>query len=292
MAENRVISPIREFAVNVENISFRLLIDRQHENGSSENASFFLHNHVSAELFSCLSGTVTLATEEGRLILRDGDMAVVPPGVPHRMLSSEENTESAVISFICERRTDRGISDDLYATLSVYVCSDSVLLYRDRKDICEDIADMVHEGQEEGGIAPALRALELLIRVAELPAEGNHDAVDKRSESRYDIQRMMRLDTVIATSYMKKLSMKEIADELYISSRQLDRIVRKRYGKTLHKIIMETRLRSAERMLMTTNMTVQEIGSEVGFSSNAAFYREFSRFYGVTPAEYRKKARR
>ena len=70
----------------------------------------------------------------------------------------------------------------------------------------------------------------------------------------------------------------------------LDRIVRKRYGKTLHKVIMETRLRSAERMLVTTNMTVQEIGSEVGFSSNAGFYREFSRLYGTTPAEYRKSS--
>ena len=88
---------------------------------------------------------------------------------------------------------------------------------------------------------------------------------------------------------MKKLTMKEIADELYISSRQLDRIVRKRYGKTLHKVIMETRVRTAEQMLLTTDMTVERIGRAVGFSSGAGFYREFSAAYGMTPAEYRRK---
>jgi len=99
----------------------------------------------------------------------------------------------------------------------------------------------------------------------------------------------MRLDALIASSYMKELTLKDIADSLYISSRQLDRIVRRRYGKTLHKVIMETRVRAAAHMLLTTDKAVDKIGREVGFSSNAGFYREFSRYCGSTPAEFRKK---
>ena len=282
---------IREFTVNIENINFRLLIDRQRkENDDAESDSFFLHDHVSAELFACISGSVTLATEEGKLTLNGGDLAVVPPGVPHCMLSVENGTESAVISFICDRRADKS-NTDLYSVLSTFICGDSISVFRGRKEVCGEIAEIVRLGKAEGSILPAMKTVELLIRLAEMATEKNSDFADKAAEGRYDIQRMMRLDTVIASSYMKKLSMKEIADELYISSRQLDRIVRKRYGKTLHQVIMETRIRSAERMLLTTNMAVDRIGSTVGFSSNAGFYREFSRYFGMTPAEYRKKAR-
>ena len=282
---------LREFTVNIENINFRLLVDGQHEKNGVEPDVFFLHSHVSVELFACVFGNIALATEEGKLTLSEGDLAIVPPGVPHCMLPVEKDAESAVISFICDKRADKN-TPDLYSILSAYVCTDGLLLYRGRMDICSEVAGIVRLGQNECGILPALKTVELLIRLSEMPSEKNFDTAEKGAEGKFDIQRMMRLDTVIASSYMKKLSMKEIADELYISSRQLDRIVRKRYGKTLHKVIMETRLRSAERMLMTTNMTVQEIGSEVGFSSNAGFYREFSRLYGTTPAEYRKKAGR
>ena len=279
-----------EFAVNVENINFRLLVDRQPEKDKDQTDTYILHSHVSAELFACLSGEVTIATEKGDLRLFDGDIAVVPPGVPHCMLRTDGNTESRVISFICNKRSDRS-AQDIYSILSPFVCSEHIAVYRERGDECECVAETVRLGQRATGILPALRALELLIGMAEDHGKEDSDTADaKGAEGRYDIQRMMRLDAVVGSSYMKDLTLREIADELYISSRQLDRIVRRRYGKTLHKVIMDTRVRAAEQMLLTTDMTVERIGRAVGFSSGAGFYREFVRAYGVTPAEYRKKA--
>ncbi|MBE6643733.1 MAG: AraC family transcriptional regulator [Ruminococcaceae bacterium] len=278
----------REFSVSVENITLRLLVDRKSNLSQGEGEPFELHRHVSAELFACISGRFELATEDGRLTLNEGDLAIVPPGVPHCKLPEADGAALAVLSFTCDRRSERS-SCDLYSALSTFVCSEGISVYRERNDICAEAEDIFRQGQTDGRIMPALKMAELLIKIAEADSETPAVGREGSVEGRYDIQRMMRLDALIASSYMKELTLKDIADSLYISSRQLDRIVRRRYGKTLHKVIMETRVRAAAHMLLTTDKAVDKIGREVGFSSNAGFYREFSRYCGSTPAEFRKK---
>ncbi len=279
---------IREFTVSIENINFRFLVDRQGEETNGEADAYILHNHVSAEIFACCSGRITLATKKEILTLNSGDIAVVPPGVLHSVLAVDENTEKSVISFIFDKRVGRS-AWDLYAVLSSFISSKSILIYRGRHDVCACASEIVRLERSQSKMLPALKAMELLIGILESSDKRHFDtAEDKNAEGSYDIQRMMRLDCIIGSSYMKELTMKEIASELYISSRQLDRIVRKRYGKTLHKVIMEKRVSVAERMLLTTDMTVEKIGRAVGFSSEAGFYREFVRAYGSTPAEYKK----
>lgn len=277
----------KELTVNIENINFRLLIDKPRERTDSED-NCILHSHISAEIFACCLGKITLATKNESLTLNGGDIAVVPPNVLHCMLSADENTEKNVISFICNKRAGQ-TAWDLYADFLPFIGSKSILIYRGRRDACACVSEIVQLGQSQSKILPTLKAMVLLIDILGNPDEKYFDtAEDKNANGSYDIQRMMGLDIIIGTSYMKRLTIKEIASELYISSRQLDRIVQKRYGKTLHKVIMEKRMSVAEQMLLTTDMTVEEIGSAVGFSSSAGFYREFVRAYGVTPAVYKK----
>ncbi len=279
---------IREFTVSIENINFRFLVDRQEEETNGEADAYILYSHVSAEIFACCSGRITLATKKEILTLNSGDIAVVPPNVLHCMLSVDENTEKSVISFICDKRAGQ-TAWDLYADFLPFIGSKNILIYRGRHDACTCVSDIVRLVHSQSKILPALKAVELLIGILESSDKKHFDmAKDKNENGSYDIQRMMRLDHIIGSSYMKDLTMEEIASELYISSRQLDRIVRKRYGKTLHKVIMEKRASVAERMLLTTDMTVEKIGRAVGFSSGAGFYREFVRAYGVTPAVYKK----
>lgn len=279
---------IREFTVNIENTNFRFLLDRQREETNGEAHAYILHSHISTEIFACCSGRITLATKKEILTLNSGDIAVVPPGVLHCMHSVDENTKKFVISFICDKRSDRSVWD-LYAVLLPFISSKSVSIYHERYDACTCLSEIERLGWSQSKILPALKAVELLIGILENSDKKHFDTTEAKNENgSYDIQRMMKLDCIIGSSYMKELTMKEIASELYISSRQLDRIVRKRYGKTLHKVIMEKRVSVAERMLLTTDMTVEKIGYAVGFSSGAGFYREFVRVYGSTPAEYKK----
>ena len=80
-----------------------------------------------------------------------------------------------------------------------------------------------------------------------------------------------------------------IANELHISTRMFSRRFKRITGITPSDFIKAYRFNYAAQLLVTTNMSVQEIIFEVGISSKSYFYREFSRRFNLTPNDYRLK---
>jgi AraC-like DNA-binding protein len=58
-------------------------------------------------------------------------------------------------------------------------------------------------------------------------------------------------------------------------------------NQTPTEFIRNIRLIHAEKLLKTTDKTVQEIMYACGFNNKAYFYREFAKQYKQTPKEYR-----
>lgn len=86
-----------------------------------------------------------------------------------------------------------------------------------------------------------------------------------------------------------KLSLDLIANETAISKMQLYRKIKDILEQTPTEYIRSIRLKEAEKLLKTTNKTVQEIMYLCGFNNKAYFYREFSKRFHLTPKEYRQK---
>lgn len=84
-----------------------------------------------------------------------------------------------------------------------------------------------------------------------------------------------------------KLSIDLIAGETAVSKMQLYRKIKETLNMTPTEYIRYIRLEQAEKLLKTTNKTVQEIMYDCGFNSKTYFYREFAKKYHVTPKEYR-----
>ena len=57
----------------------------------------------------------------------------------------------------------------------------------------------------------------------------------------------------------------------------------------LHQTVIDMRLKTAVKMLITSTQSAEEIGRTVGFPSKSGFYREFTKKFGIPPMQYRKK---
>ena len=62
-------------------------------------------------------------------------------------------------------------------------------------------------------------------------------------------------------------------------------------GDTFHNVLNRHRIENAYMYLSETDMTVADIGSEVGFSDTKSFCRVFKSIIGSTAGEYRRSGK-
>lgn len=282
----------KEFSVQLENVNFQILIVLPfYSNGERPLHETLMHKHVFHELFVCTKGEISIKTPDGNILLKTGDIAIIPPAKTHVLQYSGHDTKGCTIPFLL-RRNGVEHSVDLYKKIS-RIAGEETHIFRDHLKFVQEIEKIIDESFQEKTekFLPALHLLELFLKLAK---ERNENIETEKTQKKCeavsnDIERMMHLDGLIATRYRQKCSGAELAKELFISTRQLDRIVTKRYGKSLHQLLVDRRFELAEQLLETTELTVEAVAANSGFSSSASLYREFKKRRGSTPAAFRKK---
>lgn len=79
------------------------------------------------------------------------------------------------------------------------------------------------------------------------------------------------------------------ADQLNVGSAYLGQVCRRIAGRNPKAIIDEYILNDAQRMLTTSEVSIQEIAARLGFSSQAHLSRFFKKLTGLSPSAYREE---
>lgn len=89
--------------------------------------------------------------------------------------------------------------------------------------------------------------------------------------------------------HYRTVSIEELSNVFNYSQRQIIRIIRSSTDKTFSQLLTQLRMEKAATLVISENMTLEQISNEVGYSSLSSFYRVFVNYYGVTPGEWREK---
>ncbi len=90
----------------------------------------------------------------------------------------------------------------------------------------------------------------------------------------------------------KDFSAKELARMLGTNTRYISAVINSRFNTNFSCLINEYRVKEALHRLTDkryADLTIEEIGSMVGFANRQSFYASFYRIMGETPNGYRKK---
>lgn len=93
----------------------------------------------------------------------------------------------------------------------------------------------------------------------------------------------------IKLNYSEKISIKEIADQLYLSPNYLSELLKKHTGKTISEYLTEYRLEKACQLLDHAEYRVGDVSGMVGIHDGRYFSNMFKKKYGMTPTEYRNR---
>ena len=86
------------------------------------------------------------------------------------------------------------------------------------------------------------------------------------------------------------VSVEEASTSLLISVRQLNRVLRRTHTTCFSMLRDEIKC-SVARELLSSNLSMEKIGEEIGFSSVYSFNRFFKRVEGITPGKFREALR-
>ena len=82
------------------------------------------------------------------------------------------------------------------------------------------------------------------------------------------------------------ISADEMSARLNFSKNYIIRIFRQETGVTPHSYLLMLRIRKAEQLLCYSDLSVEKIAEECGFSNYSGFYRAFTEKNRISPREY------
>ena len=100
---------------------------------------------------------------------------------------------------------------------------------------------------------------------------------------------MYHLVRLIGEGLATPLSSEEIAEQLGVSRRTIEKRVRVATGLGLHELIQRRRIERAQMFLRDRTKSINEVARESGFATVAHFCRTFKKLTNQTPGEWRDK---
>ena len=93
----------------------------------------------------------------------------------------------------------------------------------------------------------------------------------------------------VRENHGQPIRIEELAKIAHLSSSQFERRFKKVFQITPTRHILNVRIRTACKLLATTNDTIASIALETGFYDHSHFVRSFRKVIGLSPSTYRKQ---
>jgi len=193
-----------------------------------------------------------------------------------------------------------GLLDDQTVTLH-WECLPDFRSRFPRVDAVESIYEVTPEGFScAGGSAAIDMSLDLIrrrhgeelatrVRDQLIHDQGRRPASRQRDPVIPPEPLLQRAIALMEANLETPLGIGELADELDISWRRLDRLFARHLETSPQQAYLARRLDHAHRLLRVTPHSVMQIALACGFASPSSFSRAFRRHHGLTPSELRRQ---
>ncbi|MGB8452357.1 MAG: AraC family transcriptional regulator [Anaerocolumna sp.] len=107
-------------------------------------------------------------------------------------------------------------------------------------------------------------------------------------DEKYNIINIAKSVSYIEGHFVDPISIEVLAKQSNLSLRHFTRIFRDTYETTPGKCIFTLRMQHACSLLKNAALNISEIALQSGFNDSNYFSRQFRKFSGITPKQYRK----
>lgn len=260
-----------------------------------------LHRHIYFQINYISQGDGKHVLVDHAFDIKKGDIFIVPPYIPHKIISVENNPCEVVEFEFMPEFINQNFSDfeDItsfidFAYVEPFLVSEKKLKPRlalSGKTQYE-VETLLKEAEEEfgrkqPGYILLIRAilLKLLIVLGRKynEIEPKQGILDLHSEA------IWQAVEYIKEHYSEKLTLNAIAKKFNFSPSYFSYLFANVTSKTFSEYLTAVRINMAIQLLSETDMPISAVSEMVGFSDLSNFYRTFRQQTGQTPKSFRKQ---
>lgn len=114
---------------------------------------------------------------------------------------------------------------------------------------------------------------------------------DSKSETGERDALLKKIQQYLQSNYHREFSGEEMAEALKVSRSYLSTYYKSKTGMNLSDSIQLYRIQKAMELMKDPDIKISEVGAMVGISSGNTFLRQFKKYTGMSPKDYRSKIR-
>lgn len=273
---------------NIYNIDFELLYISKSEYGNDWHST--AHFHPFTEIFFITQGQGIMEIDDVDVSIKEGDLIIINPNCPHTEKSSQNTSDYlkyivfginnlALASNPSSKFSSENKDLNLYKILNFNHDKDE-LLYFLNSLMCE-----VEEKKKNYELA-CKSILTLFIIYISRNAESNLIITDNPEKLNIEC---IKIKNYIDSHYAENITLDILSNLSYVNKFHLVHLFTKQMGISPINYLINKRIEESKNLLTTTNYSVRDISTIVGFSNSSYFSQMFKKITGCSPREYKTK---
>lgn len=255
----------------------------------------YLHYHQTIEIGLCLSGTGICCVDNVEMPFKSGDVQIIFP-YQHHLSKSERGQTSSW--YWLDVNTDLlmatlGVTDmrPLQELISKRMALFGIFTKEAHPELVEQVTLLFQDAKETSNAslcACAARLWLVLLRLAQLSEDLPKLTMQRNPKLTLIDPALACIQQAVTDGYT--VSIAQLAALCRMSEPNFRRVFRQAVGLSPHAYLQLCFLHKAERLLLTTDLSVSEISSRCGFEDVSGFNRLFRQSRGQSPSAYRRVA--
>lgn len=246
------------------------------------------HIHAMPELFIALKGEAVISSNFGTRQITGRNACLIPPRLYHDVACDTSYNRIALLFVFRKACSGTDILDTYSAFCELLLGGEPFFAEYDPtflENIYRCLNDVPVLRYEKMKHILSLIFLEMIHRSN--TAKVYDKALFIKKNGYYET--INAFDAEFEECLSQNKSFRELCDALFMSERQVSRMVTAEYGKNIVELRNEIRMRRAVFYLKNTSLSVSQIAETLHYSTSESFLVVFKKYYRKTPGAVRRE---
>ncbi|SDW77693.1 AraC family transcriptional regulator [Paenibacillus sp. CF384] len=261
---------------------------------SLRNNDLFInwHYHREIELLLVITGELDVNIEDECIKLQTGDIALIGARQLHRDRSMSSPLNYIVLQFDLEQFIDQSSMPYMRffsetknpLSRANYIFQENESARAEASECIRGILQEVTTKQSGYELAVSMyikKLLLLLIRGDSRKVLADHDDFDRA--------RLRGVIDYVEEHLTDRIQVEEVSKLANMSYYYFVKFFKKAIGMSFTEYVNYRKIKWAERILLTKDLSVSEVGDRIGMPNMAHFYKMFKKYNDCSPKQFQKK---